>query len=96
MVPSKAYGVLAAGRPLVYQGAASGEVAQMVGEEDVGWVVPPGSVESLESAILSAAEDREWLERTGRRAREVAEARYDGSQAIARYTELFEDLAEAL
>ena len=43
VVPSKSYSALAAGRPILYVGHPSGEIARMIEEEAIGWVVPPGN-----------------------------------------------------
>jgi glycosyltransferase involved in cell wall biosynthesis len=94
VVPSKAYGALAAGRPVIYQGDRSGEIARMVEEEDVGFVVDPGDVDGLHDALLRAAEDRDWCRQTGDRARMVAEARYDARRGLGEFDALFDRLAE--
>lgn len=86
VVPSKAYGVLAAGRPLIYQGSPRGEIARMVAEEGVGEVIAEGDADALEAAIVRGLEDPAWRRRTGDRARHLAETRYSPSSGLAAYT----------
>ena len=88
VVPSKAYGVLAAGRPIVYEGSPEGEIAQMIKEEDVGVVVDPGDPEGLAAAILRARDDPAWTAKAGERARRVAERRYSAARALLCYEEV--------
>ena len=52
VVPSKAYGAMAAGKPIVYQGDDRGEIARMIVESDAGHVVPDGNAEKLKDAIM--------------------------------------------
>ena len=51
IVPSKIYGVLAAGKPSIFVGHKEGEVAKMVSEAEAGVVVEQGDVEGLVQAI---------------------------------------------
>jgi len=85
VVPSKAYGALAAGRPILYQGRPEGEIARMVHEGEVGWCVLPGDVDGLEAAVLEAVEDPDRRLELGQRARALAESRYGPAQAMAAY-----------
>lgn len=61
VVPSKAYGTFASGRPVVYLGDPSGEIARTIDERGCGAVVEPGDVDVLERALrhyLDADADR--------------------------------------
>ena len=51
VVPSRLYGVLAAGRPVIAAADAESETAQLVERVGCGVVVPPGSPEQLAAAI---------------------------------------------
>ncbi len=85
VVPSKAYGIMAAGRPIVYQGAPQGEVARMVEREGLGIVLPPGDSAGLRDAILRLRDDRRERLRMGAAAREALEARYAAPQGLSLY-----------
>ena len=77
--------MLAAGRPIVYQGNPSGEIVRMIQEERIGCVVGHGDTDALEQALrdlLKSAADREAV---GRRARALAERRFAMEQGIKRY-----------
>lgn len=58
MVPSKLYGVLAAGRPAIFVGPPTAEAALTVNELGCGVVVPPGDVDGLVRTIVELAGDR--------------------------------------
>jgi glycosyltransferase involved in cell wall biosynthesis len=51
MEPSKLYGAMAAGRPVLYIGPEGTEVARTVREERIGEVVGNGDVEKTRQAI---------------------------------------------
>jgi len=55
VVPSKVYGVLAAGRPCLFVGPADSEAARLILETDSGFVVEPGQSAQLASEILDWA-----------------------------------------
>ncbi|MDX1616146.1 MAG: glycosyltransferase family 4 protein [Candidatus Promineifilaceae bacterium] len=93
VVPSKAYGILAAGRPLLYQGSEEGELAQMIAEEHVGWVVPAGDPQALQEVLLSYLRRPELAAEQGRRARRLAESTYGKQNAIRRYTTVLSDIS---
>jgi colanic acid biosynthesis glycosyl transferase WcaI len=57
VVPSKFYGALAAGRPVVYEGAATGEIARVIEDEGCGLVIRPRDVAGLRAAILTLYAD---------------------------------------
>ena len=51
IVPSKLYGILAAGRTSIYVGPADTEIAYTLLEENVGTVLAPGDVDGLVAAL---------------------------------------------
>jgi len=89
-VPSRMYNVLAAGRPIIAAADPRSELAQVVSEERVGWVVPPDDPARLAVAIREAMEQPSLLEEMGRRARACAELLYSRSAVIARYEALMD------
>jgi colanic acid biosynthesis glycosyl transferase WcaI len=77
LVPSKIYGILAAGRPFIAMMEDNAEVARIARDHAVGIVVSPGDVDSLVSAIRECADAPDSLEQMGARARSLAEQRFD-------------------
>ncbi len=89
-VPSRIYNILAAGKPLIVAAHEHSEIARVVREENVGWVVPPRSPELLAHAVMNASQSSEKLCTMSATARKVAEEKYSGSDG---YLALFESLA---
>jgi glycosyltransferase involved in cell wall biosynthesis len=87
-VPSKAYNILAAGKPIIAVVDSVSEVGLLIKEENVGWVVAPADSEGLASAIREASKFSR-LDEMGHRAREIAECKYSLAAIIAKYREVF-------
>jgi glycosyltransferase involved in cell wall biosynthesis len=93
VVPSRLYGILAVGRPVIVAADAESETAQLVAEVGCGIVVPPGRPELLARAIRDAHDGKYDLEAMGARGREWVEREADRSVAVRRYRELLLELA---
>jgi UDP-N-acetylmuramyl pentapeptide phosphotransferase/UDP-N-acetylglucosamine-1-phosphate transferase/glycosyltransferase involved in cell wall biosynthesis len=87
-VPSRLYNVLAAGSPVLAVADPTSELALVVAEERVGWVVPPGDTDAVVRAIRAAQANPEPLAAMGARARAAAEAKYSLAQATEAYEAL--------
>jgi glycosyltransferase involved in cell wall biosynthesis len=93
VVPSRLYGVLAVGRPVIAAVDRESETAQVVDAVGCGVVVPPGRPELLAAEIRRAYEGRLDLEGMGRLGREYVAAAADRSVAVGRYRALLHELA---
>jgi colanic acid biosynthesis glycosyl transferase WcaI len=91
IVPSKVYGILAAGKPYVAAVEAGAEPHRIAEEFDCGIRVEPGDVEALASAIRTMRH-RADLDAMGVRARRALEERYDRRLSSAAYRELLEQV----
>jgi glycosyltransferase involved in cell wall biosynthesis len=72
VVPSKVYGILAAGRPCIFLGPRSSEAARIIEDHECGSVLSLAEGESLARCLSAWASDRERGQRAGRRAAEAA------------------------
>ena len=85
VVPSRLYGILAVGRPVVVHADEESETAEIVRTHRCGVVVPPGDPERLAQAIRDAHDGRVDLEQMGAAARATREAEASRDVAIDRY-----------
>jgi glycosyltransferase involved in cell wall biosynthesis len=76
---------MAAGRPIVFQGAEAGEIARMVKKEGIGFVVPPRDRKELKDRILELFRNPEMRKRQGELARAALEEKYCASIGLAEY-----------
>jgi colanic acid biosynthesis glycosyl transferase WcaI len=92
IVPSKVYGILAAGKPFIAAAEADAEPARIALELECGLVVEPDDAQALAEAILRIR--KEPLGQMGRRGRAVFEERFDRPIATDAYRRLLEQVAE--
>jgi len=76
IVPSKVYGALAAGRPVLMVGDVDGEIGRLLERHECGMTVGPGQGLEFASAVMRLRDAPEMREIMGRRAREAFEAHY--------------------
>lgn len=88
VVPSKLYGIAAAGRPCVFLGAADGEVAMILSRERCGVTVPPGDGAALASVLRALRRDPARRRAMGRRARAAFERSFSRERALAAWREV--------
>ncbi len=69
MVPSKLFGILAAGRPAIFIGSPESEIAKVVVENECGLAIRQGEVDQLVDGIRAYADDPASCEAAGARAR---------------------------
>jgi putative colanic acid biosynthesis glycosyltransferase WcaI len=93
VVPSRLYGVMAVGRPVIVAADSDSETAQIVERIGAGVVVEPGRPELLAAAIRRAYDGELDLEEMGRRGREYVVAEADRNVAVGRYRDLLLELA---
>lgn len=93
VVPSKFYGILAAGRPTLFIGDAAGEVARAAAAGDCGLSVAIGDAEGLARAIRALAEAPERHARLGANARRLFETAYTRERGVAAWRDLLQSAA---
>ena len=93
IVPSKFFGIAAAGRPVIAVTHGRGEIARIVAAHQCGAVVAPGDGEGLARAIEALAADRASCLAMGQRARTMLEAHFGQARALSRFAALLASLA---
>jgi colanic acid biosynthesis glycosyl transferase WcaI len=94
LAPSKLYGALAAGVPIVYVGPSGGRTAEVV-RAGAGVEARNGDSAGLAAALRALVGDGAARERMGRCARRLFEARFTRAQALERHHTLIERVAGA-
>lgn len=92
LVPSKIYGILAAGRPTIYIGPAAGEVHDVVAA-GCGRSLRNGDADGVVRAIDAYRRDRALAATDGSFARRLFEERYAREKGLAAFIELIESLS---
>ena len=94
IVPSKFYGIAAAGRPTIFIGDPDGEIARLIAKHRCGRVVPEGDGPALAEVIVELATDRRSCRAMGERARQAFETEFDKPVAVQRWETLLSELAQ--
>jgi glycosyltransferase involved in cell wall biosynthesis len=94
IVPSKLYGILAAGRPVIAVTAADGEAAEIIHRHGCGTTISPGNANALAATIESWASMPEELARMGEQGRVASMKHYSKSAALARWLSVVTQLQD--
>lgn len=93
IVPSKFYGIAAAGRPVIAVTAPEGEIASLVRHHDCGIVVKPGDATGLAEALRQLSVRPDVIAEMGSRARALLDKSFTRRQALERWERLIEAIA---
>jgi colanic acid biosynthesis glycosyl transferase WcaI len=88
-VPSRTYNQMAAGKPIIAVADDWSELAEIVREEEIGWVVAPEDIDSLVKAIELAANDPQLCQQLGSKSAIAAQNKYDFKRVDRDYKSLF-------
>ena len=81
LVPSKTYGILASGRPIIFIGSAESDVAQIVRDANCGVVIAHDDADALEKTILHLATSPVECNRMGLASRHAAEELFNRTRS---------------
>jgi glycosyltransferase involved in cell wall biosynthesis len=92
LVPSKFYGIAAAGKPIIVIADKDGEIARLVQQHGCGIVLAPGDGDALVDALRLLSNTPETISEMGRQSRAMLDAHFTRQQALQRWSGLFEQL----
>lgn len=92
-VPSKIYGILAAGRPIVYIGPKDSEVAEIIRDADCGFIIPSGDGQRAANAVGEYYRNSDLRDQHGRRARRYFERHCDRLIATDHFWHVLKDVS---
>lgn len=95
-VPSKIYGILASGRPVIALVPDDSEIAMIVREEDCGIVINPSDSEALCGAITLLKTDSELWEKYCINSRKAFEKKYTTKIISQKYKAIIHELSTEL
>jgi colanic acid biosynthesis glycosyl transferase WcaI len=92
IVPSKFYGIAAAGKPMIVIADKNGELARLVREHGCGVVIEPGDAGALVDALLRLSSDVRTVKEMGMRARKMLDEYFTRQKAFERWAGLLDQL----
>jgi colanic acid biosynthesis glycosyl transferase WcaI len=90
IVPSKLYGIMGAGRPVLFIGPEGSTPAEVIRKFECGWQITPGDTGGLVRLLGFLQENRHMLLEAGKNARFAFEKHYDKPIGVARVLSVLE------
>lgn len=91
-VPSKIYGIMAAGVPVIAMVPQQSEIAYIIREENCGFIVDPGDVDGLIDAVMELKSDEQLRQKMGINGRKAFEQKYTTKVIAGKYKLLILDI----
>lgn len=89
-VPSKAYNILAAGKPILFLGPKDSEIYRLVKAHDVGWAFDWSEADQLVELINQwSTRDLRAIEERGDNARKLIESTFTEARQLAKFNNFF-------
>ena len=95
VVPSKFFGSLAVGRPVLFAGSKDSSIARWINEYQVGWVISDRSdLEQVANELKELSKQPERLRDIQERCHRVYQENFSMNATIDRWDELLRELVE--
>jgi len=95
VVPSKIYGILASGRPVIAVVGGESEIVNIIREGNCGKVVKIGDYQALVDSIMDYYKDREKCREDGLNGRRYFEKNFDRKIATRKYIRVIEEVLKS-
>ena len=92
VVPSKIYGILASGRPVIAVVGGESEIVEIIREGKCGKIVKIGDCEALVNCIINYYKDRKKCKEDGLNGRRYFEEKFDRKIATKKYIKVIEEV----
>lgn len=96
LFPSKLYGILKAGKPVLMIGEPRGELGRMITKEGIGYVIEEGDSDALADLLSGLIKDRSPLIEMANRARDLYRYSFEEGIAHRKWGHLLKSFAKAL
>ena len=91
-VPSRMYNQMAAGKPLIAIADNESELAKVIQEEGIGWLVSPQDEDQLVKLLTQIVNDAELCKDMGHKAAQAVLCKYQLKHAVSKYQAIFREL----
>jgi len=95
VVPSKIYGILASGRPVIAVVGGESEIVEIIREGNCGKIVKIGDYEALVNCIMNCYKDRKKCKEDGLNGRRYFEEKFDRKIATRKYIRVVKDVLKS-
>lgn len=94
LCPSKLYGILAAGRPVLAIASEKTDLVQTVQRYELGWTCDPGDPAQIATLVDAAANDQQQRIAAGKNARAIAVAQFDRRVVMQNFADLLQNVLD--
>jgi len=94
VAPSKLYGILANGKPVLVISSSRAEIAQMVSKYNNGTHVHPGDIQTLRDRLVHLSRDKQTITKMGVNSFELYRSEYGLSKSLPKYIELLNTIPD--
>ncbi|MGD1072137.1 MAG: glycosyltransferase family 4 protein [Bryobacteraceae bacterium] len=95
VVPSKTYGILAAGRPVLFIGPRESTTARVIARYGCGWQIDCGDVGGLTALLRCLNDNKELISAASARAHQAFIGHYQRSIGVARVAAILQQVNES-
>lgn len=88
-VPSKSYNIMATGKPILFIGEPSSEIALCIKEYGIGWVVEANNPKALAKTIENIYSEKKHLHEFSKNSRTLADGEFSKANILNKYYALF-------
>ena len=92
VVPSKFFGAIAAGRPILFEGAEDSAIARWIRQHGLGWVLTENSMNEVESDLKKIANDPERLKNLQQHCLRVYNDHFCRKQIMSKWNDLLKEV----
>ena len=95
VAPSKFYGIVASGKPVLYIGDHHSDIAKLISKYHCGIVVAPGEPHALAAALCSLHTDKSRIEKMGNQSRRLYGELFGLSRSALKYERIVQNIIES-
>jgi len=95
VVPSKIYGILASGKPVIAVVGGESEIVEIIREGKCGRVIKIGNYQALVDSIMNYYKDRKKCRKDGLNGRRYFEKNFDRKIATKKYIEVIKEILKS-
>jgi len=92
VVPSKVYGIMASGKPILFVSDNNNEISNLIDNHQIGYNIEIGNSDKLAAVIRKYKNNKELLEKHSQITRELFEEEFDKEISIKKYRDLLKNL----
>ncbi|WP_372367366.1 glycosyltransferase family 4 protein [Candidatus Uabimicrobium sp. HlEnr_7] len=88
VVPSKFFGSIAVGKPIIFNGPENSAIGKWIIEHNVGWVLTDNNIQKIADKLIQLKEDSEQIKQYAQKAQQVYKTHFSQKSVIQQWDTL--------